>query len=388
MEAEESDELDDGRDSGEDFSVRRILVGPGNMEQPQRVGGWEEAIQDRLKQLVAFFEEFEYLVKGHVTDFYVKDMWSSIPSDWRETFEKLSESDCIEMIERMSNPREVVQLLQVKGLKSCSSLLRFLGQISLLALDRKTKIRPSCGDRMRCGEGLARGMSPKKMHEVYTEGLHTGCCRLMLLRKGYLCRALSFKGSIDVIGIEQDPNNIQEAKRLDAQVRKELEFNLRRQDKGEDAASAQLASANIKYLQHQIKWREGGVVSALAGNLRHRASKEEDVEELNETSSMPAGKHRAIEEQEQEQEQEDGGGIRSSIDNFGLICLHACGDLVPNMLEYFVKTKGCCHLFAVSCCYMKVRCNGARRKEDEDEDAGQEGESFIKMRMDSNSENR
>ena len=32
---------------------------------------------------------------------------------------------------------------------------------------------------------------------------------------------------------------------------------------------------------------------------------------------------------------------------------------------------------------MKVRCNGARRKEDEDEDAGQEGESFIKYPMSS-----
>ena len=46
---------------------------------------------------------------------------------------------------------------------------------------------------------------------------------------------------------------------------------------------------------------------------------------------------------------------------FGLVCLHACGDLVPNMLMAFAGDEHYCrYLFAVSCCYMKVSCTGAR----------------------------
>eukprot|EP00960_Hanusia_phi_P067099 766546-Hanusia_phi.AAC.3 len=234
--------------------------------------------------------------------------------------------------------------------------------------------------------------------------------------QGYLCRALSFKltcsmcccflffavlipsfyplsspiairGLVDVIGVEQDRNNIQEAKRLDAQVKKELEFNMRRQDKSgelpsvstgvrslheerrgeerggetrggaerwpQEAESSHLfEQANIAYLQHRIQWKGGGVVAALREYFRSSAKGEEGKLEY----QMQDSRSKQLKEDNKDQTVQVGykGGIRDpdmGIDNFGLICLHACGDLVPNMLEYFANTQRCCYLFAVSCWY-------------------------------------
>ena len=49
-----------------------------------------------------------------------------------------------------------------------------------------------------------------------------------------------------------------------------------------------------------------------------------------------------------------GGAVRGGANGFGLVCLHACGDLVPNMIMAFAGDDKCRALFAVSCCYMKV----------------------------------
>jgi hypothetical protein len=40
---------------------------------------------------------------------------------------------------------------------------------------------------------------------------------------------------------------------------------------------------------------------------------------------------------------------------FALVGLHSCGDLVPTMLRVFAEKKEARALYAVSCCYMKLK---------------------------------
>eukprot|EP00960_Hanusia_phi_P067097 766546-Hanusia_phi.AAC.1 len=96
-------------------------------------GVMQESIQERLKSLVEFFEDGGdnsndngLKVKGHVTDFYVKEMWSCIPQEWRELFDRLSEEESMEFISRISDPRSVLDFLGKEGLQSLLMLLVLL----------------------------------------------------------------------------------------------------------------------------------------------------------------------------------------------------------------------------------------------------------------------
>ena len=44
----------------------------------------------------------------------------------------------------------------------------------------------------------------------------------------------------------------------------------------------------------------------------------------------------------------------SSISNFILVGLHACGDLTPTMMRVFVNCPAACSLAFVACCYHKL----------------------------------
>ncbi|XP_053611279.1 methyltransferase-like protein 25B isoform X3 [Plodia interpunctella] len=50
--------------------------------------------------------------------------------------------------------------------------------------------------------------------------------------------------------------------------------------------------------------------------------------------------------------------LPETMENFGLVGLHPCGDLGPLLLKYFVNSSKVKYICVVGCCYMKLSCGG------------------------------
>ena len=69
--------------------------------------GWEVSTPDleaRAGGLAQLLEEFSFLAQSHVTDFYTKDLWGTLPPDWRATLETLSPAGALEFISLLQDP--------------------------------------------------------------------------------------------------------------------------------------------------------------------------------------------------------------------------------------------------------------------------------------------
>ena len=145
--------------------------------------GWDvgvEELQERARALVQLVEAHQFLVQSHVTDFYTESLWETLPADWRAVFEGLPPAVALHLISLSSDPAAQLELLQSRG-SVPHSLAGFLQQLATLPLPRQPSpeapqvpedaaARPEGADGAWCGfkagEGLTRGMTPKKLHEV------------------------------------------------------------------------------------------------------------------------------------------------------------------------------------------------------------------------------
>jgi hypothetical protein len=397
---------------------RGTLRGPAGACEPQaRAGmaGWDTSVselEDRVRGLVRLLDGCSFLAQCHVTDFYTEGLWETLPADWRAAFEALAIVDALHFISLSKEPSAQLEFLRSKG-PVPHSLEQFLSQLALLPLPRSHHVHdvtrsatPAnareqegawCG--FKVGEGLTRGMSPKKMHEVeelasFVSTTVGGSARgkhcssdsraerdVVLVDigsgQGYLSRVLAVKHNFKVVAVESDEQNVRRAREIDDRVAVEIAFrgglrrkggngplsgdaaasfparssrmHTKRAEEFEEAASGEEGGAVkrvslgeggvgvvegrgdgwVRHVVHRIRWAQGGVLPLLDGVWRDGGAGHWELD----GPSVPA---------------------------FGLVCLHACGDLVPSMLMAFAgDARYCRYLFAVSCCYMKVSCTGA-----------------------------
>ena len=99
--------------------------------------GWEVSTPDleaRAGGLAQLLEEFSFLAQSHVTDFYTKDLWGTLPPDWRATLETLSPAGALEFISLLQDPAAQLSFLeeQQHGARRqvAPSLARFLRQLA------------------------------------------------------------------------------------------------------------------------------------------------------------------------------------------------------------------------------------------------------------------
>ena len=242
--------------------------------------GWEVSTPDleaRAGGLAQLLEEFSFLAQSHVTDFYTKDLWGTLPPDWRATLETLSPDGALEFISLLQDPAAQLSFLeeQQRGARRqvAPSLARFLRQLAALPLPR----HPAPGDAAPCagtaggawcgfkvGEGLTRGMTPKKLHEVerlasFVSRTVDGSLHGRLAQhdkappapaaggvapprdheysprevmvdvgsgQGYLSRVLALRWKFPVVAVELDEENIRRARETDARVALEVRVRL------------------------------------------------------------------------------------------------------------------------------------------------------------------
>jgi len=234
--------------------------------------GWQASdkdIQTRAAGLSRLIAEHRWLAVSHVTDFFVRDLWSKVPPEWREILERLSPKDAVRIVSLVRDPTLLCAALQ-RALSTPEdlapalpeSLHRFLEDVASLPLPRNPGPVASEGEepsRKRAGAGLARGMTPKKLHEVErlaalaatilrdrsgageearTADTYTSSRTVVVdvgSGQGYLTRLLAWEHGLDAIGVEGDAGNVRAAEEADARVWEELQF--RKFGKGARSAS-------------------------------------------------------------------------------------------------------------------------------------------------------
>ena len=149
-----------------------------NRRMPAVVADWDVSVgelEERVRGLVKLIDDYGFLAECHLTDFYTDNLWKTLPADWRTTFEALSAVDTLQFISLSSDPSAQLRLLQSFS-QVPPSLQHFLEQLDHLPLPRTPPQAPTttaaASDAddawlgFKVGEGLTRGMTPKKLHEV------------------------------------------------------------------------------------------------------------------------------------------------------------------------------------------------------------------------------
>ncbi|XP_059051006.1 methyltransferase-like protein 25B isoform X2 [Achroia grisella] len=249
-------------------------------------------------------------------DFFVDNHWEKLPTSWREIFQNIDPQVLGDIISGNHN-NYVLPL----------SFLSLLKTVQTYSLPRTSiynyesfkeihSIHDSCRGHPRLKNLFLKHVKLKKRHEVtlMAEIVHHTASQVKCdavvdfgSGLGHLVRLLAYKYDLYAAGIECQSQLTQDARKQDW----ELEYTAK------------------KYLSTEsaIKLRRPIHFDIILNNIS----------------------------------QLDHLVLPDTMDNYGLIGLHPCGDLGPLLLKHFVSSNKVRFICVVGCCYMKLTCEGADR---------------------------
>ncbi|CAH1252241.1 RRNAD1 [Branchiostoma lanceolatum] len=273
-------------------------------------------IGDYVERICRVLAEHEWIYNFQLTRFFVEKVWEKLPKEWRKPLLSLSTDD--------------LNHLPTGRVKDDwpTSLKDFVETAASLALPRQQSHDLVA---MEINKDLARGMTPKKKHEVsYLASVIRDACRKTSCSTvidigsglGYLGQVLHHQCGVQVVGVEAQASHVHGAQR-------------RIKSQGKDA-DAQIQTVNLK--------------------LEDTSSCIHDLELLINTLQQSPSK---------DQSQTDVFNRNNDVERENGTCmvgLHCCGDLCPTMLKMFVSVERLKCLVCVSCCYhgMSVTDPGSR----------------------------
>ncbi|KAG6441836.1 hypothetical protein O3G_MSEX002033 [Manduca sexta] len=255
---------------------------------------------------------YEWLLDLYVLDFFVDNHWEKLPSSWQENFDNL-------------DPQELGKILSGKPSNHVFplSFLALINSVKAFNIPRNSnyKITPdsectntdTCKSHPRLKNLFLKHVKLKKRHEislmadvVTNIAKETDCNAVIDFGSGvgHLVRMLAYKHDVYAAGIESQGMLTEEARKLDL----ELEYT----------ASKHLSKEAVMKL---IRPTHFNVTLSCHDQLCH----------------LP---------------------LASTMENYGLIGLHPCGDLGPLLLRHFTAYEHVKFICLVGCCFMKLTCEG------------------------------
>ncbi|XP_074098677.1 methyltransferase-like protein 25B [Cotesia typhae] len=280
-----------------------------------------------------------WILDAYIIDFYQDDLWSKLPSSWRNFFKTISIQELGSWMLDEPQSKKVWPL----------SLIALKQSIKLLTIDRNpisdavTKFVCSGAqwnyrklensdfkiqkNELACKHKnlFIKHIKIKKRYEIdkFSE-ICAKCCYLANCKcivdtgagMGHLARQLSYKYNLSVVCVEQTKELSDLAKKYDA----EYLITIKKHLPDFDSRSSYHLCAKL---------------------CQEDSSNESLIVNINEIFESTFGR-KSIEE------------------GFGFIGLHPCGDLAVTLLKLYVKQPNVKFITIVGCCYMKLTTSGER----------------------------
>ncbi|XP_028170962.1 protein RRNAD1 [Ostrinia furnacalis] len=273
----------------------------------------EETIKRTLKMSLQVIRNYDWLLDLYVLDFFVDQHWEKLPLTWREAFYNMDPQILGNIIDgNFSNTVLPLSFLALMKTVQCLTITR-------QSLDKcaKKKLRElsvdTCGGHPRLANLFLKHVKLKKRHEislmaevVYHTASQTNCNGVLDFGSGlgHLVRVLGYKYNLYAAGIESQTQLTEEARKLDL----ELEYT----------ASKHLSIESMDNLKRPSHY------------------------------NMTLSCHSQLLELK----------LPGSMNNYGLVGLHPCGDLGPLLLKHFIKCHSSKFICLVGCCFMKLTSEG------------------------------
>ncbi|XP_053611270.1 methyltransferase-like protein 25B isoform X2 [Plodia interpunctella] len=270
---------------------------------------FEETVKKVLTNSLKMVKMYEWLLDLYVLDFFVDDHWSKLPKSWQKVFENMDASSLGAII----SGKHTNHMLPL-------SFLALVRAIEAYSLSRKRLFDPESKIPISNYLGhpklknlFLKHVKLKKRHEislmadiVKLTALDADCNAVVDFGSGlgHLVRMLAYKHEFHAAGIECQTQLTEEARKLDL----ELEYTVKKH----------LNADSISKLHQPTHY-----------NITLSS-----INQLDELS------------------------LPETMENFGLVGLHPCGDLGPLLLKYFVNSSKVKYICVVGCCYMKLSCGG------------------------------
>ncbi|XP_013183905.1 methyltransferase-like protein 25B [Amyelois transitella] len=272
---------------------------------------FEETVKCSLRKSLNIVKMYEWLLDLYVLDFFVDDHWSKLPLSWQEVFQDM-------------NPQSIGALISGKHINHMLplSFLALIKSVAALSLPRKrqceleSKILNSndASGLPKLKNLFLKHVKLKKRHEISVmadivkmTGSEVDCDAVVDFGSGlgHLVRMLAYKHEFHAAGIECQTQLTEEARKLDL----ELEYTAKKHLDGESVAK-----------------------------LRQPSHFNITLSSINQLDQMP---------------------LPETMQHYGLVGLHPCGDLGPLLLKHFVNSKNVKFICVVGCCYMKLTCGSS-----------------------------
>ncbi|KAK7466607.1 hypothetical protein BaRGS_00033406 [Batillaria attramentaria] len=306
-----------------------------------------EMTEARFRQTFEFLKEHHWIHDLHLTKFFESQVWTQIPKEWDRAFtqmtvEELNKLPFVEAAVGSPHSQSVSSSLHLPD-----SLQLFLQHSTSLTFERDhvTGLIKSTP----VGKELAKGMSPKKLHEVqwmaslvHQVAAQADCDVVVDIGSGlgYLGQVLHTNYGLKVIGLEGSVGHTERAEKraakhgLQCSGMKSVPFEIR--DDEEHITKfcdlIQREASTITQCKHScpadLHMRspdggEGHSVSSCTDEVT--ITKERETDAVNHSLRVC------------------------------LIGLHCCGDLTPALLRLFERVEFIRAVCCVSCCYHKMQ---------------------------------
>ncbi|XP_065368615.1 methyltransferase-like protein 25B [Calliphora vicina] len=273
-------------------------------------------LKSKINNCLNIIRKYDWLINSYVSDFYVDDHWSKLPTLWRDCFQDLP-PDHLSYLLDTSNA-DVQDVCRVWLL----SLLALKKAFKELCVKRQQNCehvlpRSSLLDHPKLKHIFIKGVKPKKRHELeYMAALCKKICTENPVDfvidfgagLGHLARVLGYAYNIKVCGLEMQTKLNGNAYDMDRNMEKLIE----------------------KYLP-------------ATENVQYQSPTHVD---LCLTAQMTREQFLAIIEKAL--------GLTNEDYTFGIIGLHPCGDLGAILMRMFLQCKQAKFLNFVGCCYQKL----------------------------------
>ncbi|KAL4716914.1 hypothetical protein ACJJTC_012725 [Scirpophaga incertulas] len=267
----------------------------------------QETLETYLKTILNVIHTYEWLLDLYVLDFFIGGHWNKLPQSWRTTFGDIDPQVLGTIIDGKSS-NMVLPL----------SFLCLMKSVEHLSIPRKNNHSGNnshkestelCVHNQKLNNLFLKHVKLKKRHEIIMMTdvvnditIQTSCKAVLDFGSGlgHLVRMLAYRYELSTAGIECQSQLTEQARNLD----REFEYTV----------SKILPKENMKKLLSPV-------------HINTKLSCHQQLCQIE---------------------------LPGTMEMYGVVGLHPCGDLGPLLLKHFVNSECVRFICLVGCCYMKL----------------------------------